>query len=314
MTIDGKLVYRISIDKPMTIDGVHVIAAYQNPADASYRNLFWENLPTSDFLYHVYTPPIVSINYKYSNIMTPTSPLYWDTKIFHKSNNCKLPQHTFYFNTNAEMLNIFFQVTVPRYRANPHIIPFSMLCPGVSQNIKHHHLTLYKGQVIREKSYPELCDENILNILFRKAKKGTELYKLEKIEQNGELYVPPTPGIGFKIGDTKIPYNSEILQSFAELNRITDLSFHIRDVSLDYSLSKVNKTYQIEISSLQCNPDYHMQCDPPHSHLPWYIWTKEGLKIEIPLESNSNDMVSLQMLDLRGLRSIFITFEFSIDR
>ena len=34
-----------------------------NPAaDASYKNLVWENLPVPDILFHVYTPAIVSLN------------------------------------------------------------------------------------------------------------------------------------------------------------------------------------------------------------------------------------------------------------
>ena len=47
----------------------------------------------------------------------------------------------------------------------------------------------------------------------------------DTIEKNGELYVPPTPGIGFITDDfTQIPWNSEILQSFAEMTTLNFLS------------------------------------------------------------------------------------------
>ena len=64
-----------------------------------------------------------------------------------------------------------FQVTVPQYRDNSLIIPFSMMCPGISQNIKHHNLTAYNGRVWREKSYLELCNQNTLREPFKVEKK-----------------------------------------------------------------------------------------------------------------------------------------------
>ena len=69
-----------------------------------------------------------------------------------------------------------------------------------------------------------------------------------------------------------IPHNNEVLQSFAKINHITDFSVH------PY-ISKADVTYQIQVGSWQCVPHYHMQCVPPISYLPWYIWTKEGFKI-----------------------------------
>ena len=47
--------------QPRTINDVKVFAGEESSADASYRNLFWENLPTPDELFHVYTPAIVSV-------------------------------------------------------------------------------------------------------------------------------------------------------------------------------------------------------------------------------------------------------------
>ena len=53
---------RISIAKPMTFNEVVVFAGIETlpAADASYRNLVWENLP--DIVFHAYTPPIVSLS------------------------------------------------------------------------------------------------------------------------------------------------------------------------------------------------------------------------------------------------------------
>ena len=108
------------------------------------------------------------------------------------------------------------QVKVPRYyRENSLIIPFSMLCPGISQNTKLHHLTLYKGQVWGEKSYLELCNHNVLNILHDVAN-----FYQDMETESGELNLPED-FYGFLKGKSKIPYDTEILQSFFELTNTT---------------------------------------------------------------------------------------------
>ena len=173
------------------------------------------------------------------------------------------------------------QVTVPRYRENPLIIPFSMLCPGISQNTKLHHLTLYKGQVWGEKSYLELCNHNLLNIVI-----DPETY--DPIEENGTLYVPPVPGIGFISDNSMIPYDSEILQSFTELNDITNMTF----LSFDQR-SLVDVTYQIQVGSYMCGSYRVDQCAPPYKYIPWYIWTKEGFKIQLKLFRFKNNIFSI---------------------
>ena len=167
---------------------------------------------------------------------------------------------------------------MPRYRENPLIVKFTLLCPGISQNSKHHQLTLYKGQVWREKSYLELCDENVLNVLYN-SKSGTE----DNMQKNGELYVPPVPGRGFIIDSSQIPWDSEILQSFAELTHITTISFHPFDPTED---SVEDFTYQILVGRFKCKiseqvSEHYEKCVPHHSYEPYYIWTKEGLKIQI---------------------------------
>ena len=110
-------------------------------------------------------------------------------------------------------------MTLARYRENPLIVKFSLLCPGISQNTKHHQLTLYKGQVWREKSYLDLCNHNVLNIIYDWSVSGWP------IEQNGDLYVPPVPGYGFIYDFSQIPWDSEMLQSFAELTNITNITY-----------------------------------------------------------------------------------------
>ena len=167
---------------------------------------------------------------------------------------------------------------VPRYRENPLIVKFSLLCPGISQNTKHHQLTLYKGRVWREKSYLELCNHNVLNILYSWSANYYFDRDIYPIEQNGELYVPPVPGFGFIIDTTLIPWDSEMLQSFAELTSITNITFHYYDT---YEDSREDVTYQISVGSFVCKVYHYEQCVPPTNYYPWYIWTKEGLKIQI---------------------------------
>ena len=163
---------------------------------------------------------------------------------------------------------------MPRYRENPLIIPFSMLCPGISQNTKLHHLTLYKGQVWGEKSYLELCNHNVLTVLFDPL----AIKLRDTMEENSTLDVPPVPGQGFINEETLIPYDSEILQSFAELTNITNMTFHSFD-SYEDSLKDV--TYQLLVGSFKC----HMQdagrmpndqCVHSLQYYTNYIWTKEG--------------------------------------
>ena len=92
-------------------------------------------------------------------------------------------------------------MTVPRYRENPFIVKLSMLCPGKSQK---HQLTLYKGQVWREKSYLELCNHNMIDIVYDKSSFYDQ--SVELMQQNGKLFVPPLPGDGFINDQTRIPY------------------------------------------------------------------------------------------------------------
>lgn len=117
------------------------------------------------------------------------------------------------------------QVTVPIYRETSLYFRISMLCPGISQNTKQHQLTLYNGQVWRSKAYQELCDNRLLGIAYNPY---PYLHKYDIMEQNGELYVPPVPGYRFIRGGTMISWDSEILQSFAELNNITQITFVYR--------------------------------------------------------------------------------------
>ena len=97
------------------------------------------------------------------------------------------------------------------------------------------------------------------------------------MEQNGELYVPPVPGEGFISGHTMIPWDSEMLQSFADLTNITNMTFHSFDANED-SIEDV--TYQIQVGSWMCDVLHYKQSVPPVKYYPWYIWTKEGFKLK----------------------------------
>ena len=149
-----------------------------------------------------------------------------------------------------------------------------MLCPGLSQNTKHHQLTLYKGQVRRvwrEKSYLDLCNQNVLNIVHDPR----YVYNGDIIEKNGELYVPPVPGRGFLWDHSQASWDSEILQSFTDLTKTTSITFFL--ISQKDSLKGVR--YQIIVTGFQCIlQNHHDQCVPPTRYKPKFIWTKEGLK------------------------------------
>ena len=154
-----------------------------------------------------------------------------------------------------------------------------MLCPGISQNTELHHLTLYKGQVWEEKPYPELCNRNALNILYTYSA-NWDSYKYP-LEQNGELYVPPLSQNGLSLEMSQIPWDSEILQSFAQLTDITSISFHYYYFSQTRD-SMDGVAWQLDIGSYYCVNLYgnHEKCLHPSKHYPWYIWTKEGFKTQ----------------------------------
>ena len=132
---------------------------------------------------------------------------------------------------------------------------------------------MYKGQVWGEKSYLELCNQNVVNILYDPI---GSLSREDKLEQKGTLYVPPVPGRGFIDDKTMIPWDSEILQSFADLTNITNMTFHSFDATED---SPEEFTYQIQVGGWLCHMTQHdRQCVPPNRYYPWYIWTKDGFK------------------------------------
>ena len=112
------------------------------------------------------------------------------------------------------------------------------------------------------------------------------MYREDIMEKNGELYVPPVPGRGFISDYPQIPWDSEILQSFADLTKITNFTFQSFDI---YEDSLEEFTYQLVVGSYDCDSYYHQQCVPPYKYYPWYIWTKEGFKIQI----NYSDLKTL---------------------
>ena len=145
-----------------------------------------------------------------------------------------------------------------------------MLCPGISQNTKLHHLTLYKGQVWKEKSYSSLCNHNVIlyNYIYIGADENF-------IDNDGDLIVPPMPGFGFTQDISRIPWDSEILQSFAELTDSTDIIFRTSD--------SYDVTPQIQVGRYLClrNRNHFVHCVPATTYEHKYIWTKEGFKIQI---------------------------------
>ena len=151
---------------------------------------------------------------------------------------------------------------VSKYRENPLITPFSMLCPGISHSSKHNHLTFFNGQVLGKKSYLELCNNNVLNIIACGGTLDMDVGDSWLIEENG----------GVSNDASKIPSDREILQSFAWLTNITTMTFIDNDQTTPY---------QLFVGSFVCVAIHQRQCVPPSSYKPWYIWTKEGYKIKM---------------------------------
>ena len=42
-----------------------------------------------------------------------------------------------------------------------------------------------------------------------------------------------------------------------------------------------NVTYQLLVGGFECYKNHNEQCVPPNTYISWYIWTKEGFKIQI---------------------------------
>ena len=72
------------------------------------------------------------------------------------------------------------------------------------------------------------------------------LFYEDLVDQNGELYVPPLPGYGFveDLTLTQVPYDSEILQSFAELTHIKHIKFNSFDFDKELYESGKYERYQ----------------------------------------------------------------------
>ena len=94
------------------------------------------------------------------------------------------------------------------------------------------------------------------------------------MEENGELSVPPVPGLGFINDNTQIPWDSEILESFAQLTDITKITFHyFEDI-------KANVKYEVVVGKFFISHDHHIHRFPATNYISWYLWTKEGFKIQ----------------------------------
>ena len=116
-----------------------------------------------------------------------------------------------------------------------------MVCPGISQNTKQHHLNLYKGQVWKEKAYVELCNQNVLSILYDGFQRDYDIQKWPQRPHN-ELVVLPVPSYRFlhdQEGQGQIPWDNEILQSFTELTNITKVRSYSTDWMKDMASSGI---------------------------------------------------------------------------
>ena len=158
---------------------------------------------------------------------------------------------------------------MPRYQGNPLITEFSMLCPGISQNSKHHHLTSYKGHVWRENSYLEICNHNILNITHDVSSNFQSSYM-----NNGQLILPPSH-IWYWYGHFEDRflngvYDMEILDSFSQVTHSTFIIWQTVSSldldGLDWNELPNSEIYHLAIGGLVCVSRIANQCVPPHSY------------------------------------------------
>ena len=130
------------------------------------------------------------------------------------------------------------------------------------------------GQVVTEKSYPELCNDNYINIAYDTW--YDDYFDMVK-QADGTLSIAPSPSLGFYEGRTNIPHNGQIFQSFLDLCRIGYFTFKHNPSSFE------NGESQLLVGPFQCNDfqkhhGHFIKCLPPHSHAAWYLFTKEGFK------------------------------------
>ena len=59
--INGNMVHSVALSHFKTHNDVKVFGGFRSPADASYKNLVWENLPAQEIFFNVHTPAIVSL-------------------------------------------------------------------------------------------------------------------------------------------------------------------------------------------------------------------------------------------------------------
>ena len=150
--------------------------------------------------------------------------------------------------------------------------------------MKHHHLTLYKGQVWGSETYHDLCQNNILYVTSHEVVEGLGLrgQSNEKIEQNNQLYVSHVPGWGFSHDASMTVMHSEILQSFAELTNSADNMYLTDHYTNNHKVSIYVGQFKFMFNGQLQMLDqlYHeMQSLPPNLYFREYIWTKEGFKL-----------------------------------
>ena len=177
-------------------------------------------------------------------------------------------------------------MTVPRYRENPFIIKSRLLCPGISQNTKHHHLTLYNGQVPKEKPFLEFCNQNFITFMVIPDETMEDEWWWDEIRNTNKLYeIPDIENPGWRTfhqGRPAIAFDIEILESLARLTNITTIANITTAANTD--ILKSDQQFLISVGPYACNVEniaHNEMCHPPYKHFPFYIWTKEGFKIQI---------------------------------
>ena len=151
-------------------------------------------------------------------------------------------------------------------------IKFSLMCPGISLSTLTHDLTLHGRKsfeqicnqlttTIEYDDHPKYSDVEVSDNKLVRRSYDNEQYSVENPYSANQVYMPSIEMTTDLVGDT------EMISTFIDKYKL--------NVNWIHWLDNANLTEDIAVSPFDCSTISHRyQCIPPHSHVPWYIWTR----------------------------------------
>ena len=159
---------------------------------------------------------------------------------------------------------------------NKMVTKFTLMCPGISMSTLTPGLSLHGSQ-----SFKEICNQLTTTIeydddpgysdvevsdnkLVRKPIDNGQ-YSKENPYSKRQVYMPDIEMRTDLVGDT------EMISTFIDKYKL--------NVNWIHWLDNANRTEDIRVCPFDCNSGKiysrrDTQCVPPHTHVPWYIWTR----------------------------------------